>query len=137
MSYARNVFWVFSISLCFIVSDSHLPVMIAYSTQVMFPSLGNITCTIVACTTICSKFPPFLKLLIARYHLSCEETTPLLLITKYSDQSARGAIITCMCTNKCSYSFGTDKKSTVLLEELDLADVVELFFVATVFLDTY
>ena len=63
--------------------------------------------------------------------------TPLLLGTKYSDQSARGAIITCMCTNKCSYSFGIDKKSTVLLEELDLANVVELFFVATVFLDTY
>ena len=131
MSYARKVFWVFSISLCFLVSGSFLLVIVAYSTQVCFQV------TIVACTAICSKFPPFLKLLIARYHLSCEETTPLLLGTKYSDQSARGAIITCMCTNKCSYSFGIDKKSTVLLEELDLVDVVELLFVATVFLDTY
>ena len=87
MSYARNVFWMFSISLCFIVSGSFLPVIVAFSTKVCFQV------TIVACTEICSKFPPFLKLLIARYHLSCEEITPLLLGTKYSDQSARGAII--------------------------------------------
>ena len=130
MSYARNVFWVFSISLCFIVSGSFLPVIVAYSTQVCF-------LVIVACTAICSKFPAFLKLLIARCHLSCEKPTPLLLGTKYSDQSTHGAIITCMCTNKCAYSFGIDKKSTVLLEELDLANVVEVFFVATVFFDTY
>ena len=97
MSYARNVFSVFSISLCFIVFGVFLPVIVAYSTQVCFQVI------IVACTAMCSKFPPFLKLLITRYHLSCEETTPLLLGNKYSDEIARGAIITRMCTNKCSY----------------------------------
>ena len=103
MSYTRNVFSLFSISLCFIVSGSFLPVMVAYSTQVCFQV------TIVACTAMCSKFPPFLKLLIARYHLSCEETIPLLLGNKYSDEIARGAIITRMSTNNCPYSFGIVK----------------------------
>ena len=127
MSYARNVFSVFSINLCFIVSGSFLPVMVAYSTQVCFQV------TIVACTAMCSKFPPFLKPLIARYHFSCEEIIPLLLGNKYSNEIARGAIITRMCTNKCSYSLGIVKKSTVLLKELDLADVVELFLLLQYF----
>ena len=110
MSYARNVFSVFSISMCFIVSGSFLPVIVAYSTQVCFQN------TTVACTAICSKFPSFLKLLIARYHLSCEETTSLLLGNKYSDEIARDAIITCMSTNKCSYSFGIVKKVNSIVE---------------------
>ena len=59
---------------------------------------------------MCSKIPPFLKLLVARYHLSCEETTLLLLGNKYSDEIARGAIISRMCTNKYSYSLGIVKK---------------------------
>ena len=100
MSYAGNVFSVFSISLCFIVSGSFLPAIVAYSTPVCFQV------TIVACTAVCSKFTPFLKLLTARYHLLCDETTPLLLGDKYSDEIARRAIITRMCTNKCPYSLG-------------------------------
>ena len=59
---------------------------------------------------MCSKIPPFLKLLVARYHLSCEETTPLLFGNRYSDEIARGAIIISMYTNKCSYSLGIVKK---------------------------
>ena len=110
MSCARNVFSVFLISLCLIVSGSFLPVVVAYSTQVCFQV------TIVACTAICSKFPSFLKLLIARYHWSCEETTPLLLGTKYSDEIASDAIITCLCTNKCPYSFGIVKKVNSIVE---------------------
>ena len=110
MSYARNVFSVISISLCFIVSGSFLLVMVAYSTQVWFQV------TIVACTAMCSKFPHFLKLLIARYHLSCKETIPLLLGNKYSDEIARGAIITRMCTNKCSYSLDIVRKVNSIVE---------------------
>ena len=127
MSYARNVFSVFSISLGFIVSDSFLSVIVAYSTRVCFQV------TIVACTAMCSKFPSFLKLLIARYHLSCEETTPLLLGNKYFDEIACGAIISRMCTNKCSYSLCIVKKSTVLLKELDLTNVVEIFLLLQYF----
>ena len=72
MSYARNMF---SISLCFIVSDSFLPVMVAYSMQVCFQV------AIVGCTAMCSKCPPFLKLLIARYHLSCDHVAAVFLDT--------------------------------------------------------
>ena len=84
--------------------------MVAYSTPVCFQV------TIAACTAMCSKFPHFLKLLIARYHLSCKETIPLLLGNKYSDKIARGAIITRMCTNKCSYSLDIVKKVNSIVE---------------------
>ena len=72
--------------------------------------------TIVACTAVCSKFTPFLKLIIARYHLSYEETTPLLLGKKYSDEIAHRAIITCMCTNKCPYSLSIVKEVYSIVE---------------------
>ena len=110
MSYARNVSSVFSISLGAIVSGSFLPDIVAYSTQVCFQV------TIVACTAMCTKLPPFLKLLIARYHLSCEETATLLLANKYSDEIARHAIITRMCTNKCPYSLGIVKEVNGIVE---------------------
>ena len=110
MSYARNVFSVFSISLCFIVSGFFLPVIVAYSTPVCFQV------TIVACTAVCSKFPSFLNLLITRYHLSYEEITPLLLGNKYSDEIARRAITTRMCTNKCPYSLGILKEVNSIVE---------------------
>ena len=101
---------MFSISLCFIVSGSFLPVIVAYFTQVCFQV------TVVDCTAMCSKFPPFLKLLIARYHLSCKETTPLLLSNKYFDEIARRVIITRMCTNKCPYSLGIVKEVNSIVE---------------------
>ena len=82
---------------------------------------------------MCSKFSPFLKLLNARYHLSCEGTTLLLLGNKYSDEIARRYKITRMCTNKCPYSLDMVKKSTVLLKELDLANVVKLFLLLQYF----
>ena len=85
--------------------------MVAYSTQVCFQV------TIVACTAMCPKFTPFLKLLIARYQLSYEEeTTTLLLGNKYSDEIARRAIITRMCTNKCPYPLGIVKEVKSIVE---------------------
>ena len=94
----------------FIVSGSFLSVILAYSMPVCFQV------TIVACTAVCSKFTPFLKLLIARYHLSCEETAPLLLGNKYFDEIARHAIIIRMCTNKCPYSLGIVKEVNSIAE---------------------
>ena len=110
VSFPRNVFSLFTISLCFILYGSFLPVIVAYSTPVCFQV------TIVACTAVCSKFTPFLKLLIARYHLSCEETTLLLLGNKYSDEIARRAIIARMCTNKCPYSLGIVEEVNRIVE---------------------